>query len=330
MFRFEYFNVTNEAEWDRFIEQMSINGVFLQTRHFLNYHKQGKFEDVSLMIYDQKNKLTAVIPACVQYNADRKIFYSHKGTTFGGIIVDRKHYNAQHILALIEELKLFLKEQGFDEVYLKQTSDLFSSVESDLFQYAYWYHGFKEYKEISTYVDYSTYKEDILSNFSQGKRTHVNNCIKEGVHVKSLDTSDIAEFYDVLCENLKKYNLKPVHSLEELIEFKEIRLRSECEFYGAYKDKEMLAGSMMFYFPQVSCAHTQYLAARQSYNKLSPMTYMYYAMIVEMKKKGYARISWGTATEELGQVLNMGLIASKESFGSSYCNNFTYYYNFTI
>ena len=205
------------------------------------------------------------------------------------------------------------------------TSDIFSEVESDLFQYAFQHAGYTEHKELSTYVNYATYKEVILSNFAQGKRTNVHNCEKEGLECRPLTTDDeIKEFYDILCENLSKYDTKPVHTLAELLEFKNDRFPKECGFFGIFKEDEMLAGSMMFYFDKVGCAHTQYLAARQAFNKLSPMTFMYYSMIVEMKNRGYKRISWGTATEDLGNYLNMGLITSKEDFGSSYCNNLTY------
>ena len=145
------------------------------------------------------------------------------------------------------------------------------------------------------------------------------------IALKKVFTDDeIKEFYDILCENLSKYDTKPVHSLAELLDFKNDRFPKECGFFGIFKEDEMLAGSMMFYFDKVGCAHTQYLAARQAFNKLSPMTFMYYSMIVEMKNRGYKRISWGTATEDLGNYLNMGLITSKEDFGSSYCNNLTY------
>lgn len=154
----------------------------------------------------------------------------------------------------------------------------------------------------------------------------MKECIKEGVYVKELNTQEeIGEFYNILCGNMEKYDVNPVHTLEELIEFKNHRLRNECGFFEVYKENQMLAGAKMFYFPKMSCAHTQYLAARQEYNKLSPMTFIYYAMINEMKNRGYARVSWGIATGDLGQVLNMGLITSKEEFGSYYCNNRTYY-----
>lgn len=329
MFRIEPFSTDKEKEWDEFVLEKSLNGTFLQSRRFLNYHPKGRFIDASLMIYNEKNNLAAVCPACLCMLDEGKTFFSHRGTTFGGLIVDKKHHNAKKIMQMVEELKLYIQDNGYDCAYIKLTSDIFSTVESDLLQYAFCYNGFTEYKELSTYVDYSTYKEEIVSNFAQGKRTNVHNCIKEGLVLKELkEDSEVEAFYDILCENLMKYDTKPVHTLNELLEFKNARLMDEVGFYGIYKDDEMIAGSMMFYFPKASCAHTQYLAARQAYNKLSPMTFMYYSMLVEMKKKGFSKLSWGTATEDLGKYLNMGLITSKEDFGSSYCNNLTYYYKF--
>ncbi len=326
MFQFRYFEQKNEKEWDTFIQEKAVNGTFLQSRRFLNYHPEGRFLDGSLMIYNAKNNLAAICPACKVELNGKKVFFSHRGTTFGGIIIDKKHYCAKYVVAMIEELKDFLRGEGYEEVYLKQTSDIFSKVESDLFQYAFQYQGFTEYKELSTYVNFDGYKQDITANFAQGKRTNVNNCIKEGLELRELQTKDeIGEFYDILCENLSKYDTKPVHTLEELMEFKDSRLTEECGFFGAYKGTEMLAGSMMFYFQDIKVAHTQYLAARQAYGKLSPMTYMYYSMLMVMRERGYHLVSWGTATEDLGKILNMGLITSKEDFGSSYCNNLTYY-----
>ncbi len=325
MFRFEKYDSSMEQEWDKFIEEKSVNGTFLQSRKFFNYHPEGRFADTSLVIYNEKNNIAALCPACVIKQGEEKVFFSHKGSTFGGIIIDRKHYQAKYVVPMVQELKDYLKREGYALAYLKMTSDIFSAVESDLFQYAFQYAGFTEHKELSTYVNFASYKESVLSNFAQGKRTNVHNCEKAGLVVKPLTLDDeIAEFYDILCENLSKYDTKPVHSIEELLDFKNDRFPQECGFFGVYQGEEMLAGSMMFYFDKVGCAHTQYLAARQAYNKLSPMTFMYYSMIMEMKARGYQRLSWGTATEDLGSVLNMGLITSKEDFGSSYCNNLTY------
>ena len=324
MFTFKKFCDSYENIWDEFLNE-SVNGTFLQSRRFLNYHPKGKFIDSSIMVYDEKNRLCAIVPACDVEENNRRIFYSHKGSTFGGIVISKKYYKAKYLLELIKDLKNFIKHEGFDEIYLKITSEIFSCMTMDLMQYAFYYNGFHEYKELSTYVDYDNYKENILSNLSQGKRTNVHNCEKKNLEIRSLKKEELPAFYGILCENLEKFNAKPVHKIEELEDFLEKRLTNECEFFGCFENDEMIAGSMMFYFHKVNAAHTQYLAARSEYGKLSPMSYVYYSMIKIMKERGFKKISFGIATENLGREINMGLISSKEEYGGQYCNNITYH-----
>ena len=52
---------------------------------------------------------------------------------------------------------------------------------------------------------------------------------------------------------------------------------------------------------------------------------MYYSMILEAKKMNYKKVSWGVSTENLGRVLNQGLLKNKESYGSTYSINKTFY-----
>ena len=56
------YTADQEAAWDRFVMQESGNGTFLQTRNFLNYHPAGRFEDASLMVYNEHGGLGAVVP----------------------------------------------------------------------------------------------------------------------------------------------------------------------------------------------------------------------------------------------------------------------------
>ena len=54
MFRFEIYQSSLEHDWDKFIDEKSINGTFLQSRRFINYHPEGRFKDASLVIYNEK------------------------------------------------------------------------------------------------------------------------------------------------------------------------------------------------------------------------------------------------------------------------------------
>ena len=64
MFRIESYEKKYEQLWDDFVLNKSINGTFLQSRSFLNYHPEDRFEDCSLLIFNQKDNLAAVIPGC--------------------------------------------------------------------------------------------------------------------------------------------------------------------------------------------------------------------------------------------------------------------------
>lgn len=314
-----------EKQWDEFVEEECVNGTFLQTRRFLNYHPIGRFDDCSYMIYDLKGNLAAVCPACRILEGEEKVFYSHKGSTFGGILFSHKHYSLEKVLDIIESIERKAESQHFDRMILKITPDLFCGRIGGLLQYALYYRKYKVYNELNLVIDYSTYKEDILSNFSQGKRTNVHNCVKRGCVLKELqDEGQIEEGYKILCETLAKYDLVPVHTMDELMDLKKNRISEEIGFWGIYLDEKMVAFSMMFYFNKIKVAHSQYLGARQEYNTLSPMTYMYYCMVQKMKERGFEKLSWGITTEHLGLEINRGLTKSKEAFGSIHCLNQIY------
>lgn len=314
-----------EKQWDDFVLNCSVNGTFLQTRRFLNYHPKERFVDVSHIVLDTKGRLVAVCPACLTVNDNKKTLFSHMGSTYGGIIIDEKWYKTHKVIEIIKALEKEWVNEGFNEVILKPTPDILSSKKQDLLDYCFYYLRYESKLELNLYVDITKCKENLLSGIAQGKRTNIHNCEKAGCVCRKLETrEEIVSFHHLLRLTLQKYNKDPIHTVDELLEFKNKRLREECGFYGIFKEDKMLAGSMMFYFDKLKVAHAQYLCADPEYHTLSPMSYMYYAMLCEARKQGYEKLSWGIVTEDMGLYLNEGLTMSKEAFGSIYGVNHTY------
>ena len=315
--------------WDDFVLNGSVNGTFLQSKSFLNYHPRERFPDHSLLIREDSGNLCAVLPACEADDSGRKVLFSHKGSTFGGPVIHPKRYNASDTAEILEAIEQYAQGKHFEKLVLKITPDLFAVEKSDLLQYLLWQRGYQNYCELSTYVDFNGYKEKIESNFAQGKRTNVNNCIKAGLSFKKLETADeISAFYEILTENLTKCNAKPVHTREEIDDLYQNRIRDYINFYGVFSDEEMLAGTMLFLFPRTNTVHTQYLAAKQEYNKLSPMTFLYYSILREARALNYGCVSWGISTENQGRELNTQLLWNKEAYGSKHALNRTYFKEF--
>ena len=69
-------------KWDDFVMNHAMNGTFLQTRRFLNYHPEGRFTDASVMVYNGQ-ELCAVVPAAAQTVDGKRMLRSHhKGENF--------------------------------------------------------------------------------------------------------------------------------------------------------------------------------------------------------------------------------------------------------
>lgn len=323
-YRVERYQDSLESDWDDFVLNHSANGTFLQTRNFLNYHPKERFEDASLIVFE-KNKLIAVIPACAIYENSGIELFSHKGSTFGGIIIKKDYYVAEKVINIVKVLDSYIK-QRYKKLTLKITSDLFSSLPSDLLQYVLTYLGFKSYVELSTYIDLISIPEDVTRIFDRNKIRNIAKCDKQGLMFRELENDlEIEDFYKLLKINLSKYDLKPIHTVEEIKNFKYDRIPNNVKFYGVFKDNKEVSGGMMFVFNQTNVIHAQNLSADYRFSEYSPITYMYYRVIKQAKEDGYKALSWGISTENQGKMLNMGLIRNKESYGSKHQLNRTFY-----
>lgn len=318
----EYENADQE-KWDTFVMKQSVNGTFLQTKNFLDYHGD-RFEDASLILYKGNDTLVAVIPACQLIENGRKIFSAHCGSTFGGIVMSEAFYNIEHMDAVLTILEKYLRHKGFMEVHIKPASDIFAKQSGNLLYYFLFQRGYTTFEELSCYIDFRDYKDDIASNFSSGRRRDYKYSLKNELSFKMLQTSsEIEAFYEILCGNLRKFDAKPVHTLEQMLEFKEHRLKDVVEFYGVFHEERMIAGSMVFLFGQ-AVFHTQYLAADQSCLKLFPMNFLDANLISTAHARGFRYFSFGTSTEDHGKILNKKLAEFKEGFGSCYGTNRTF------
>lgn len=318
----------DEEEWDGFIVN-SVNGTFLQSRKFLNYHPKERFTDASLIVRDNNSKIVALIPACEMEENGRKILWSHKGSTYGGIVTDRKHWRAEALEQIILCVDEYFKHH-YQEVFLKITPSVIGSVSDDLLDYLLFLHGYDRYVELDTYLDFAEYKSDIVMNFNETKRKHIRRLQKYELVFRELKREEeIAEFHKLLTLNLHKFGLKPVHSLPELLELKKDRLPENIDFYGVEYRGEILAAGMVFDFGN-GVVHTQNLSSDPGRKDINAIEYLYYGVIRHYKDNGTRYLSWGISTEEQGRILNHGLIRNKESYGSKYYLNKTFYKRYDL
>ena len=321
--KYLFYNETMEEKWDTFVEHKSMNGTFLQTRKFINYHPEARFKDCSVCIF-KGNELVAVVLACEIEDNNKKIFFAHKGTTFGGITISKSIYTASAIDQMMQGLLQFIKENGYEKIYVKMVPELYQRENTNLLDYFLYKYDFSCVNELNYYLKLEKYVGDIASQFSASKRRDYKYSLRNNLEFRLLEQkNEISDYYNVLLMNLKKLNLRPVHTLEDLYDLKYNRFSEKIEFWGVYYENRIIAGSMLFYFSN-DIVHTQYLSSDESYLKMFPMDFLIYNLIDMAITKNKKIFTFGICTENQGKYLNLGLSRFKEGFGTEFCINRSY------
>jgi hypothetical protein len=285
-------------EWDAFV-RASRNGTFLFCRDFMEYHA-ARFTDSSLLCYD-KDELVALLPA----NRVEDMFYSHQGLTYGGFVLSHKA-KAEKILNLFSALTGFLREQGIKKLIYKPVPHIYHRFPSEEDLYAL----FRQNATLKARLISSVIDINGRLAFARSRKGQINKALKNGLTVA--ETADLADFWPILEENLlKRYQVKPIHSLKE-IEYLKSKFPNEIRLFVSTKDARTLAGCVVFETEQV--AHVQYISTNEE-GKHSGALDLLFDHLLNSVFAHKRHFDFGTSNENNGHYLNGGLIAQKEGFG---------------
>lgn len=276
--------------WEDFVWFHSINGTIYHTRKFLSYHKD-RFIDSSIMIYD-KTKLIAVFPCC-EIN---KEYYSHKGSTCGGIVILKKYYELEKLTKIIDAIyshydaNLHIKLS--ESIYFKYntTNELLIFVLSQ---------NCKNNKDISLYFNINA-NEKIIDSFpkNDNKRLllkYINKHDKEMLFHVSNETDDYIMYYKLLEQFLKKKNnVSPLHSEDEFISLKNILHEKQFLFLSKDNNGDILSGALIFLINS-DTYYTVYLMTNYE-KKNSSCFYLLYELFKLAKKNNINTVNLGACS----------------------------------
>jgi len=299
MFEIVRYTVDKAKEWNQFVAE-SKNGTFLFDRHYMDYHSD-RFQDYSLMFY-RDGGLYALLPA----NREDNILWSHRGLTYGGIIMNAES-TAARIQQLFRELNDYLRADGFIKVVYKPVPHIFHRIPSEEDIYSLF--SVCDAKLIDRSIS-STLILQYPLKWHRDRRYGIN---KAKAHDVTVDESmDLKGFWEVLTFNLKnKYDSCPVHSLEE-IELLHDRFPQQIRLFTASKDGKVLGGTVLYITSTV--VHTQYISANLEGKQWRVIDALFDYLLHECDwQQRY--FDFGTSNEEDGRILVEPLIYQKEGFG---------------
>ena len=215
----EQYKESFSDQWDEFVWQAN-NGTIFHTRKFLNYHPPERFEDHSL-IFKKNDRVIALFPATIRYEAQRRILTSHRGSSYGGLVT-KYNLNIKDTFHIVESLINFAAQNKFQGIELTPPPIIYMIRPSNYIDFALVKNGFGYRKrEISSVIPLTFKEEDVLATFSSESRRAVRRGMKLGVTVR--ESEDYEDFYKILKRNLKmRHNVQPTHTLKELLHLKQI------------------------------------------------------------------------------------------------------------
>ena len=128
------YTANDALQWDKFVED-SKNGTFLFFFVYMDYHSD-RFADHSLMFYNEKGKLVALMPA----NEKGGVLYSHQGLTYGGFVLSPKS-KTDEVGELFDITIEYLRTQDIKEWHYKQIPAVYHQLPAEEDEYWLWRHG---------------------------------------------------------------------------------------------------------------------------------------------------------------------------------------------
>lgn len=298
--KIEKYSSNYKIIWDKFVKN-SKNTHFFFLRDYMEYHSD-RFEDFSLMIFDEADKLISILPANIKEN----ILYSHQGLTFGGFLVDDK-MKTETMLEIFELLKQFLKEKNIVKIVYKCIPYIYHIKPSEEDRYALFRNDAKLVRrDVSTTIDLTN-----KIKYQEQRARAVKKAIKNDLVFE--ESKDFKSYWGILEETLNsQHNAKPVHNIEEIERLANL-FPDNIKLFIAIKDTKVLGGTLVF--ENEITVHTQYLANSFEGRNVGALDFVIDKLINEVySNKRY--FDFGISNEDAGRYLNTGLIAQKEGFGA--------------
>ena len=294
------YTVEHKNVWNEFVKN-SKNVHFFFQREYMEYHND-RFEDFSLLIFDNMDKLIAILPA----NIKEDILYSHQGLTFGGFLVDDK-MKTETMLEIFEWLQQFLKKQNIRKLVYKCIPYIYHIKPSEEDRYVLFRNNATLIRrDVTSTIDLT---EQV--RYSKGRKWTINKAKKESIEI--FESDDYETFWELLTGVLESnHKAKPVHTFQEIKNLANL-FSKNIRLFLAKKNEKIVSGALIY--ENQNIVHTQYLANSEEGRELGALDLLIDYLIKDIyKNKRY--FDFGISNEDAGRYLNKGLIAQKEGFGA--------------
>lgn len=301
---------------DEFILDENTNGEFINTIKYLSYHKTDRFIDDSIIIKDiDSGVIKSVIMAAVMKDNDINTITSHPGTTFSGLILNRKT-NIIEIEYILDLINAYYKDK-YNRIILKMAPSYYGKQPNEEIYYTLMKKNYNySHTALSNIIDLSKIENEskLFESYNSKRRNQIKKPIKKE-EFEIFESNDIDRYiWEFMNKNLvEKFNSKTTHDYSEICELKEKFPENIASYVVNNINGEYGAFALVYKFKNVF--HTQYLDMNYEISKEYPNLFLVHNLIKIAIKEGFSYFSFGASTENGGKYLNQSLYSYKNEYG---------------
>lgn len=293
-------------EWDEFVGKAR-NSTLLHLRNYMDYHSD-RFQDASLLFYDERQHLVALLPACIS-RKDSHTIVSHEGLTYGGLLTEPLTHTFVIEQALDAAMLYYKEELQASQLVIKHIPYIYSSQPAD--EELYFIHsrggsltarGLSQTIDLTRPLPLNTLRQRCLSRAAKAQLE-----VRIATQREEWD-----QYHSILTKCVARHGFAPVHSADELWML-HTRFPQHIVLYATFRKESLIAGAVLYISPNV--AHAQYLAVSDEGKQCGALDMAIHTAVHDPRIKQCRYFDFGISTERDG-TLNHGLTLQKEGFGA--------------
>jgi hypothetical protein len=300
--------ISQNREWN---ELLSNDYNMFYDNRFISYNDVFK-KDINWhhLIFKDKNKVNAILNGCERNKDGRKIYISCDGVSFGGFLW-RERLNVVDYINTINSFKVYLRVNGFDGCIIRNQPFLYEKNPNEEYEYSLINQGFViSSHSITNIISLNEFEFEKLTNPKKRAIQKSEKKIEIKTIEKNVNADSMNEYYDVLFKNRQKKNVKPTHTLEELVYLKQ-NLPERIILFSA-EIENTIAGVCILFLVKNDVVLNFYLATDEIYKKDRVADFLLYKSIEWAKDSNYRLYDIGTSN--VGINFLEGLFEFKKKF----------------
>jgi len=293
-------------KWDNFV-LASNNGTIFHMQKFFDYHSEGKFTFNHLIFLDKGN-IVALLPG----SKIGSLYESPIGSSYGSIVT--KDVKFSYAMEMVSSLLEYGKKTGIKEFLLTSAPRVYEEHPNENLDFAMLWQGFTyDLHYISSAIKLFP-DQDIISRFQPTVRRNIRKVLKnKDIRIELNDRYD--EFHPILVNNKARHDIKPTHTLEDLLKLKKLLPDNILLFMVYYKDVPIAGSNVFICNKQVALCF--YNMLNYEYENLKPIHRVMYEVVKWSTENGYQYVDIGVSQDTKADnpmTPSMSLIDFKEKF----------------